>query len=119
MNRNNINFDDKKLKKKVNFTKNKKVFQIDNIDVNKILVSKKEPYGTKNGLKYFIRYNDNDVIRPYIWEKIEKLTRINFERKIVYGDDDKYIKTKIKICADSIVTSFHYKKMPKEKLPCK
>ena len=38
----NINFDDKKIKKS-DFYKNKKVFQIDNIDVNNILVSKKEP----------------------------------------------------------------------------
>ena len=28
------------------------------------MVSKKEPYGTKNSFKYFIGYNDNDVIRP-------------------------------------------------------
>ena len=48
----NINFDDKKIKK-VTFTKKKKVFQIDDIDVNKILISKKEPYSTKNALKYF------------------------------------------------------------------
>ena len=34
------------------------------IDVNKILVSKKEPYGKNNSLIYFIGYNDNDVIRP-------------------------------------------------------
>ena len=27
------------------------------IDVNKILASKKESYGTKNSLKYFIGYN--------------------------------------------------------------
>ena len=47
MSEKNINFDDKKIKKSV-FYKNKKVFQIDYIDVNKILVSKKEPYGTKN-----------------------------------------------------------------------
>ena len=59
----NINFDDKKIKKS-EFYKNKKVNSIDNIDVNKILVSKKEPYGTKNSFKYFIRYNDNDIIRP-------------------------------------------------------
>ena len=59
----NINFDDKKIKN-TEFYKNKEVFQIDDIDVNKILVSKKEPYGTKNALKYFIGYNDNDVIRP-------------------------------------------------------
>ena len=38
--------------------------KIDNINVNKILVSKKEPYGTKNSLKYLIGYNDNDIIRP-------------------------------------------------------
>ena len=25
---------------------------------------KKEPYGTNNALKYFIGYNDSDVIRP-------------------------------------------------------
>ena len=45
--------------------------------------------------------------------------RIDFESKPVYGDDDKYIKTKIKIYADSIITNFHNKKMPKEKAPCK
>ena len=63
MNGNNISFDDKEIKKST-FYKNKKVFQIDNIDVNKISVSKKETYGTKNALKYFIEYNDNDIIRP-------------------------------------------------------
>ena len=34
------------------------------LDVNKILVSKKESYGTKNSLKYFIGYNGDDIIRP-------------------------------------------------------
>ena len=125
--------------------------------VNKILVSKKESYGTKNAFKYFIGYNDNDVIRPLclrlskttgyinefnenkntiimslrvndeqlfkkynkIWKKVEKLMRIDFESKPVYGDDDKYIKTKIKIYAGSMITNFHNKKMPKEKAPCK
>ena len=37
---------------------------IDEINAAKILVTKKELYGTKNSLKYFIRYNDNDAIRP-------------------------------------------------------
>ena len=63
MSGNNVNSDDKKIKRS-NFYKNKKVLQIDNIDVNKILVSKEEPYGTQNSFKYFIGYNDNDVIRP-------------------------------------------------------
>ena len=50
--------------KKAIFTKNKKVTKIDDIDVNEMLVSKEQTYGTKNSFKYFIGYNDNDVIRP-------------------------------------------------------
>ena len=61
MNGKNINFDDKKIKKS-DFYKNKKAFQLVGIDVNKILVSKKEPQGTKNSFKYFNGYNDNDVM---------------------------------------------------------
>ena len=33
------------------------------MDVNKMLVSKKEIYGKYNSFKYFIGYNNNDVIR--------------------------------------------------------
>ena len=44
--------------------KNKIIFNIDDIDVNKILVSKKEQYGKYNSFKYFIGCNDNDAIRP-------------------------------------------------------
>ena len=40
-----------------------KIASIDNTDGNKILVSKKEQYDTKNSFKYFIGYNDN-VMRP-------------------------------------------------------
>ena len=67
------------------------------------------------------RVNNKQLLKNCnkIWEKIEKLMKINFESKPVYGDDDKYIKAKTKIYADSIVTNFHNKKMPKEKLPCK
>ena len=39
------NFDDKKIEKS-DFYENKKIFNIDDIDVNQILVSKKEKYGT-------------------------------------------------------------------------
>ena len=145
----NINFEDRKIKKS-EFYKNKKINNIDDIDVNKILLSKKESYGKKNSLKYFIGYNDNDVIRSLciklpkmtgyarkfdenvtmsfrvnnkqllknytrIWERVEKLLNIDFESKPVYGDDDRYIKTKIKIYADSIITNFHKKTCPKKK----
>ena len=41
--------------------------------------------------------------------------KINFESKPVYGDHDKYVTTKIKIYADSIITNFHNKKLQKEK----
>ena len=58
-----VNFDDQKIKIS-EFYKNKKVTEIDKTDVNKILVSKEEPYGIKDSFKYFIGYNDNDIIRP-------------------------------------------------------
>ena len=145
----NIKFDNKKIKRS-SFYKNKKINNIENIDVNNILVSKKELYGSKNSFKYFIGYNDNDIIRPLcirlpqmtgyagkfdgnatmtfivkdkqplkkctkIWETIEGLMKINLESKPIYGDHDKYIKTKIKAYAGSIIKNFHSKKMPKEK----
>ena len=64
MNENSISFDDKNIKKSDFYNKNKKILNVDDIDVNKILVSKKEQYGKYNSFKYFIGYNDNDAIRP-------------------------------------------------------
>ena len=121
---------------------------LDDLDVNKILVSKKESYGTKNSRKYFIGYNDDDVIRPLcinlpqmigyakyfdanmkisfkvddnkllkkynkIWKKISNLMNIKFDSEPVYGDDDKYIKTKIKMYGGIVNTNFQGKKVPK------
>ena len=51
----------------------KKIFNIDDIDFNKISVSKKEQYGKNNSSIYFIGYNDNDVIRP-LCLKLSKMT---------------------------------------------
>ena len=56
-----INFNNKKIDKKAFY--NKKQFDIQQIDTNKILISEPEPYGKKNAIKYIIGYNDN-VIRP-------------------------------------------------------
>ena len=64
MNRKNINFDNKTIKKSDFYNENNKIFNIDDIDVNKILVSNREHYGKYNSFKYFTGYNDNDVIRP-------------------------------------------------------
>ena len=45
------------------------------------------------------KVNNKQLLEKYnkIWEKVEKLMRIDFESKPVYGDDGKYIKTKIEI----------------------
>ena len=64
MNTSSINFNNEKIKKSDFYNKNKKIFNIDDIDVDKILLSKKETYSKYNSSKYFIGYNDNDVIRP-------------------------------------------------------
>ena len=57
-------FNNEKINKSNFYKKNKKLFNIDDIDVNKILYLKKKTYGTKSWLKYFIGYNDDSVVRP-------------------------------------------------------
>ena len=66
------------------------------------------------------KISDKQLLKKYnqIWKRVEKLLKIEFESKPVYGDDDKYIKTKIKIYGASVNTNFQDKKMPKEKAPC-
>ena len=148
MNEKSINFDGRKINK-ITFHKNKKLFNIHDLNVDKILVPKKESYGAKNSLKYFIGYNYDDVIRPLcinlpqmigyvkhfdsnkamsfkvgnnkllkkynkIWEKISNLMNVEFDSEPVYGDNDKYIKTKIKMYEDRVNTNFQGKKGPKE-----
>ena len=142
-----INFEDKKINKR-NFCKSKKLFKIEDTDINKILVSKKESYGTKNLLKYFIGYDDDTIrslcirlpqmigyvgcsdsnktmsfkvnnkklLKQYteIWEKISNLIGKKFDSEHVYGDNDKYITTKIKSYGDRVITNFQGKKIPKE-----
>ena len=50
-----------------------------------------------------------------IWKKIEKLMNIDFNTIPTYGNDDKYIKTKIKTYEDSITfTNFYNKKGSKK-----
>ena len=141
MSRNSTNFEDKKMNKST-FYKNKKLFNMHDLDVNKILVPKKESYGAKNSPKYFIGYNDYGVIRPVfikppqmigyikqfasnktmlvkILKKICNLLNIEFGSEPVYGDNDKYLKTKIKRYEDRVNTNFQGKKVPKENASCK
>ena len=56
-------------------------------------------------------------------KKIEKLMDIDFNTKSTYGNNDKYIKTKIKTYKNNITTNFYNKKgskkVPEEKIPHK
>ena len=66
------------------------------------------------------KINDSKLLKKYnqIWKRVEQLLKVEFDSKPFYGDDDKYIKTKIKIYDGSVNTHFQGKKMPKEKVPC-
>ena len=62
---------------------------------------------------------DKQLFENYnkIWKKTESLIRKKFDSKLFYGNNDNnYIKTKIKAITDSIITNFHDKKVPKEKI---
>ena len=77
MSGNSIYLDDKKIKKSDFYNKNKKIFNINDVDNNEILVSKKEKSGKYNSFKYFIGYNDNDIIEPLYLELPQMTGYIN------------------------------------------
>ena len=54
-----------------------------------------------------------------IWKRVEKLLKVEFDSEPVCGDNDKYIKVKIRIYAGSMIKNFESKKMPYEKGLCK
>ena len=60
-----INFGDKKINK-IDFYNNKKQFNIVDIDINKMLISKPETY-ENNMRKYIIGYNDNTISQLQIF----------------------------------------------------
>ena len=93
MSEKNINFNDKKIKKS-DFYKNKRVNRIDEVDVNKILVSAKKTIWYKNSFKYFIGYNDNDVIRPLcitLSKMIGYARKFNGSKKMSFRVNDKQL----------------------------
>ena len=119
--------------KKSKLYKNKKLSKIDDIDVDKILVSKKESYGKKRSSKYFIGYNDDDVIRLLCIKfpkmigyvrcfdsnkimtfnvtdkkllKVSNLMNKEFDSEPGYADNNKYMKRKIKIYGDNVNKRF-------------
>ena len=58
----------------------------------------------------------NKLLKKYIkiWKKVSSLINIKFDSEPVNDDNDKYIKTRIKIYGDNVNTNFHGKKIPKE-----
>ena len=64
-----------------------------------------------NATMYF-KINDKQFLKKYnqIWKKVKKLLKIEFDREPVYDDNDKYIKTKIKIYVGNMITNFQGKK---------
>ena len=85
-----INFDDKKIKDST-FYKSKKLLSF--------------------------KVGDNKLLKKYnkIREKVVHLMNIvEFDSDPVYGGNDKYIKTKIKMYEDRVNANFQGKKVPKE-----
>ena len=54
-----------------------------------------------------------------IWKRVEKILKVEFNSKPIYGDDNKYMKTEIILYGGIMFTNFQVKKMPKEKALCK
>ena len=74
-------------------------------------------------VKYFdsnkimsFKATDKKLLKQYIqvWERVSSLMNIKFDSEPVYGDNDKYIKTKTKSYGDKININFQGKKIPKE-----
>ena len=74
-----------------------------------------------SNVKYFdsnktmsFQVSDNKLLKKYtkIWEKISNLMNIELDSEPVYGDNDKYINTKIKLYGDKINTNFQHRKIP-------
>ena len=75
----------------------------------------------ENKITMSLMIKDEQLLKNYnkIWKKIERLMSIDFDSKTIYGEDNKYIKTKVKTYKESITTNFYNKNMLKEKVPCK
>ena len=58
------------------------------------------------------KVGDNKLLKKHnkIWEKISNLMNIEFDSEPVYGDNDKYMKAKIKLYEDRVKTNFQVKK---------
>ena len=71
----------------------------------------------KNTIIMPFKVKDRQLLKNYkkICKKIKRLMSIDFDSKPVYGNDDKYIKTKIKSHEDGININFYNKRGSKKK----
>ena len=62
------------------------------------------------------RVNDKKRLKKYnkIWDTIADLLDVQSDSYPVYGDNGKYIKTKIRMYEDRVITNFQGTKTPKE-----
>ena len=60
------------------------------------------------------RVSDEKLLKK-LWERVNNLMKIEFDSEPVYGDNDKYIKTKINSYGDKVNTNFQGKKNTKRK----
>ena len=72
-------------------------------------------YYESNKTVYF-KINDNKLLKKYnqIWKKVKSLLNIKSDSKRLNGDNDKCIKTKIKIYDGNVNTNFQGKKYQKK-----
>ena len=58
----------------------------------------------------------NNLLEKYaeIWRRVNNLMNIEFDSESVYGDNDKYLKTKLKMYEDRMNTNFQGKEVPQE-----
>ena len=81
--------------------------------INKVNENKNK---NKNTITMSLKIKDKNFLKITIkyGKKIEKFMGIDFNTKPTYGDDEKYIKTKIKTYEDNITTNFYNKKGSKK-----
>ena len=62
------------------------------------------------------KINDDNLLKKYtkIWKRISSLMDIDLDSELVYGDNDKYIKAKIKTDRDQINIISQGKKVQKK-----
>ena len=96
MTRKNIIFDDNNVIKPLCIKLSQMIGYVKHFDNNKTMLFK---------------VNDDKMLKKYtkLWEKVSILMNIEFDSETVYGNNDKYIKAKIKSNGNNVNTHFKAK----------